>query len=275
MAVKKYRQSGCAANSENKCCFPRFVMKYQIVKNSYFILFMSEEQCIYYKFGYSSDNFLSIKNSLYTNSRLVCLDVIQEIQCDLVMKWMFVKERRHYLSNGRMIPLDRVIKNDIINMNDNGERWEGDSLNNLPYGFGSYYNSENQVIFNGFMFEGMKVCFGIEYYGDIGTVQYVGSYYYNTRCGYGKLYNKLNEIVYEGEWYNDRPITDTLKIMNTLKEEDIHFGLKEIIICDGCISDYTIINLNYLNRLNKLIIGKKSLLTVTSLILKSVIVWYL
>ena len=236
---------------------------------------MSEEQCIYYKFGYSSDNFLSIKNSLYTNSRLVNLDVIQEIQCDLVMKWMFVKERRRYLSNGRMIPLDRVIKNDIINMNDNGERWEGDSLNNLPYGFGSYYNSENQVIFNGFMFEGMKVCFGIEYYGDIGTVQYVGSYYYNTRCGYGELYNKLNEIVYEGEWYNDRPITDTLKIMNTLKEEDVHFGLKEIIICDGCVSDYTIINLNYLNRLNKLIIGKKSLLTVTSLILKSIIVWYL
>ena len=236
---------------------------------------MSEEQCIYYKFGYSSDNFLSIKNSLYTNSRLVCLDIIQEIQCDLVMKWMFVKERRRYLSNGRMVPLDRVIKNDIINMNDNGERWEGDSLNNLPYGFGSYYNSENQVIFNGFMFEGMKVCFGIEYYGDIGTVQYVGSYYCNTRCGYGKLYNNLNEIVYEGEWYNDRPIIDTLKIMNTLKEEDIHFGLKEIIICDGCVSNYTIINLNYLNRLNKLIIGKKSLLTVTSLILKSVIVWYL
>ena len=75
-------------------------------------LFMSEEQCIYYKFGYSSDNFLSIKNSLHTNSRLVCLDVIQEIQCDLVMKWMFVKERRRYLSNGRMVPLDRVIKND-------------------------------------------------------------------------------------------------------------------------------------------------------------------
>ena len=91
-------------------------MKYQNAKNSYFILFMSEEQCIYYKFGYSSDNFLSIKNSLYTNSRLVCLDIIQEIQCDLVMKWMFVKERRRYLSNGRMVPLDRVIKNDIINV---------------------------------------------------------------------------------------------------------------------------------------------------------------
>ncbi len=112
----------------------------------------------------------------------------------------------------------------------------------------------------------------IEMYGDNGIVEYEGEYYNNKRFGYGKLYNKKNEIVYEGEWYNDRPITDTLKIMNTLKEEDVHFGLKEIILGNGCLSDNTVICLVDMNCLNKLVVGKKSLIDVTSLTLKSIII---
>ena len=42
-------------------------------------------------------------------------------------------------------------------MSISGERWEGNSLNGLPFGYGCVYNSENQLIYEGFMFNGMKM----------------------------------------------------------------------------------------------------------------------
>ena len=62
-------------------------------------------------------------------------------------------------------------------MSENGERWEGDSLNGKPYGYGCIYNSENQLVYKGFMYNGKKVCYGTEFFGDIGIVEYQGDYY--------------------------------------------------------------------------------------------------
>ena len=55
---------------------------------------MSEEQCKYYRFGYSGCNYLCINRSVYTQSELLPNGIIREIQCDKDDKWMKVRERK-------------------------------------------------------------------------------------------------------------------------------------------------------------------------------------
>ena len=45
------------------------------------------------------------------------------------------------------------------------------------------------------MFGWMILCFGTEFFGDVGIVEYEGCYYKNMRFGKGKLYNKKNELI--------------------------------------------------------------------------------
>ena len=79
------------------------------------------------------------------------------------------------------------------------------------------------------MFKGVKVCFGSEFYGESGIIEYEGEYYKNKRCGYGRIINKLNQLVYEGENYNQPTVT----LCKEMKENVISFGVKELIIKDN------------------------------------------
>ena len=35
----------------------------------------------------------------------------------------------------------------VLDLSDDGERWEGDVLNNQPYGWGVLYDSENRMVY--------------------------------------------------------------------------------------------------------------------------------
>ena len=94
--------------------------------------------------------------------------------------------------------MEGLINSIIIDLNENGVRWEGSVLDGIPFGYGEIYNEDNNKIYKGFMFEGMKVCYGSEFYGDVEIVEYEGDYYKNMRYGYGRLYDKKNELIYEG-----------------------------------------------------------------------------
>ena len=149
----------------------------------------------------------------------------------------------------------------VMNINENGDRWEGSSLKDNPFGYGCIYNSENQLIYSGFIFEGLKVCYGIELYGGISIVEYEGEYYNGMRYGNGKLYDKKNELIYEGEWYMNNPLeTSSVKIDRELKEEDIHFGLEELEIGDDCLDNIECFKLIGFDRLKKLILHKNRIM---------------
>ena len=60
-----------------------------------------------------------------------------------------------------------IKKNEVLNLNDDGERWEGDVLNNEPYGWGVLYDSENRRSYEGFRIGNVNVCYGTQYYSDI------------------------------------------------------------------------------------------------------------
>ena len=221
---------------------------------------MSEINCKYYRFGYSGYDFLRVCGSVYTQSEVLPNGIIQEIECDLEMKWMKVRTKHTNESDWLEMNLDGICKKDIIDFSDKGDRWEGDSLNGFPYGYGCIFNEENHIMYKGFMFEGKKVCFGNDYYGDLGTIEYVGDYYKNTRNGNGKLYDKKNECIYDGEWSNNSPLKErSIVVKKELKEEDIHFGLEEIIIGSNCLDHIESFKLIGYKNLKRLVINKNGL----------------
>ena len=50
--------------------------------------------------------------------------------------------------------------NQVLDLNDDGERWEGDVLRDQPYGWGVLYDSENRRSYEGFRLKDVNVCYG-------------------------------------------------------------------------------------------------------------------
>ena len=130
---------------------------------------------------------------------------IRIIECDIEEKWMILKEKNENDEEWIEISKNEIKKNDVIDLNENGERWEGSSLEGIPFGYGCIYNEDNNIIYQGFMVERKKVCFGKEFYGDNGLIEYNGDYTGDARKGLSRIGNsityqykdgKVNEICY-------------------------------------------------------------------------------
>ena len=224
----------------------------------------------YYPFGYSGYQFLESNNTRYIHSELLPDNSIRVIECDIEEKWMKVKSRDEECSEWIEMNLNNLKRGIVIDLNEKGDRWEGDSLEGIPFGYGCEYNCENQLIYKGFVFEGMKVCYGIVFYGDIGIVEYEGGFYKGNRYGNGKLYDKKNVLIYEGEWANNNPFElYSLRIENELKEEDIHYDLEELEIGENCCNELKCFELIGFAHLKKLIFHKNSLKNLNSLVISN------
>ena len=58
-------------------------------------------------------------------------------------------------------------KNVIIDLNREGRRWEGGELNGKPFGFGREYSENDNLVYEGFVFEDKRVCTGKEWNDDM------------------------------------------------------------------------------------------------------------
>ena len=65
---------------------------------------------------------------------------------------MKVKSRDEECSEWIEMNLNNLKRGIVIDLNEKGDRWEGDSLEGIPFGYGCVYNSENQLIYKGFVF---------------------------------------------------------------------------------------------------------------------------
>ena len=142
---------------------------------------MSKSIIKYYPSGLNGLNWLKVNGNKYYQCEELENGIIREIECDIEEKWMKVRERKEESEYWNEIDLDGLKHHDIIDLNENGDRWEGDSLQHNPFGYGCIYNSENQLIYKGFIYEGLKVCYGVELYGDAGLVEYEGEFYNGMR----------------------------------------------------------------------------------------------
>ena len=149
----------------------------------------------------------NMRNVVFSENSVNCFDINADdvqysVKCCLDDKKMIVRVFRKDKWHLEKTSETNYCEKDIIDYNEKGERWEGPTLDHNAYGFGHLYNTDNNIIYEGFMFNNQKVGFGKEFYPEGDQIIYYGSFLNNTRCGYGILYDKKNEIVYEGDWIN-------------------------------------------------------------------------
>lgn len=231
---------------------------------------MQSDTSIYYPFDLSGNSFLSIADSLVRHSEILPNGDIQLIECDVNGKWMKLKTRDKESQQWVEKEMTGFKSDDILDLSDKGDRWEGGCLNGVPFGYGKYFNKDNNIKYIGFIYNGMKVCIGTEYYEDLRIVQYEGYYYKSQHNGNGRLYNKLNELVYDGLWINDNPM-ELKSIMINYEEDEkqVNFSVEEIVIGDGYNSIYENMILSGFFNLKKVEIGKECLKNVKELKLES------
>ena len=155
-----------------------------------------------------------------------------------------------------------VEHNVILNLSDDGERWEGDVLKNQPYGWGVLYDSENRMAYEGFRLKEVNVCYGRSYYPDVGVIEYEGEICEGKRWGRGVLYDRTGKTVFDGEWVNDEQMS---KIV-VLNEENqlLHSCIEELIVSDYSWNgpEWRILDLSFMPHLRLLDIGIKCFINV-------------
>ena len=154
-------------------------------------------------------DFLAVKGIFYSQSECLDTNRIQVIQCTNIDRWMKFEIKEIDKEEWTEINMDGLKHGVTIDLSDRGDRWEGDSLNGQPYGFGNFYDENNHIIYSGFIYNGKKVCQGSEFFIDNSVVKYTGCYYRNKRYGYGKSYDKKATCIHKGEWIGDQPIQST------------------------------------------------------------------
>ena len=175
-----------------------------------------------------------------------------------------------------------VKHNRVLDLSDDGERWEGDVLQNEPYGWGVLYDSENRRTYEGFRIGEVSVCCGISYYSDIQKVDYEGMICEGKRWGRGVQYDRKGKTVFEGEWMNDdnmiekevvliednqllhsciEELTVSNKSCNGREWRILDFSsliyLRWFVVDDECFENVKEVKLIGLNRLERVVIGKK------------------
>ena len=128
--------------------------------------------------------------------------------------------------------LSGVKHNQILDLNDEGDRWEGDVLKDSPYGWGVLYDKDNQMVYEGFRIGELNVCYGRKYYIDISRIEYEGEWYEGSRWGEGVQYDRCGDVVYDGEWLEYEQLET--RVVITPENEVLHNHIEELVVSDGC-----------------------------------------
>ena len=131
--------------------------------------------------------------------------------------------------------------------------------------------------YEGFMVNGVKMGYGIEYSNNIERVIYEGYFYYGKRFGRGVLYDRNGMIEYNGLWKNDEPCLYHFdgKVIDSYSESIVipdnsftnvesfilhsfFYSLANIVIEDECFGMVRVFELDGLGELESVEIGNDS-----------------
>ena len=73
--------------------------------------------------------------------------------------------------------------NQVLDLSDEEERWEGDVKDNKPFGWGVLYDRDNHMVYEGFRIDDMNACYGKRYYPFGGVIEYEGGWCEGKRWG--------------------------------------------------------------------------------------------
>ena len=155
--------------------------------------------------------------------------------------------------------MSEIEHNQVLNLSDDGERWEGDVLNNKPYGWGVLYDSENRMVYKGFRIGEVNVCYGIQYYSDIQKVEYEGEWFEGTRWGKGIQLDRNGKTVFDGEWMNDEQLNK--RVVLSENNQLLHNRIEELIVKDNSCNgkEWSVFDLSLIPKLRLLQVGDECL----------------
>ena len=183
------------------------------------------------------------------------LSVIMEVKIGRVIE-VDVEKRAIVRVNHEIV--SGIEHNRVLDLSDDGERWEGDVLQNKPYGWGVLYDTEGCKVYEGFRLGDVSVCYGTQYYSDLETIEYRGEIHEGKRWGRGLQYDRNGRIVFDGEWVNNNP-TEKRIVVTRDSEDDLllHTLLEEFIVCDSCCNgkEWKLFYLSPLLNLKRLQVG--------------------
>ena len=144
-----------------------------------------------------------------------------------------VKKRQLLRVNGEAV--SGIEHNQVLNLSDEGERWEGDVNGNEPYGWGVLYDDEGEKRYEGFRIGSENMLYGTLYYSDIQKIEYEGNWCAGKRWGRGIQYDRTGRVVYDGEWING----DHLETRGMLRDVNqlLHNHIEELIVPSRCCNE--------------------------------------
>ena len=150
----------------------------------------------------------------------------------------------------------------IIDLTADGDRWEGDVVDNIPCGWGELYDSDNNLVYRGFVYNKQKVCYGTSFYPTTSAQipSYSGGFFNNLPQGEGVLIDRNGESIYKGEFLQGRPLTDGEVIIprSTSEWSLLHSCVRELVVGDHSFASLSSFSLQYLFSLEKFIVGSFS-----------------
>ena len=194
-----------------------------------------------YCIGLFQDQGLSISKEWISCISKAKDETFQRTDFNLNTKKVTVSKRDKNGSGYIPVSLPTMGSVTAIDVSNSGLRWEGPCLNNLPFGYGSMYNSSNELIYRGVMIGDKKECFGIDYYPGLNKTKYCGCYWNNERHGFGMLYDRKGELLYEGDWLydlNDNTMNQKVVLKDLANDRIVHSLIRELVIGEGCGKDY-------------------------------------
>ena len=91
----------------------------------------------------------------------------------------------------------------VLDLSDEGHRWEGEIRNSQPNGYGQFYNELNELMYEGHLVNGIAQGLGRSYYPDTGVPSYNGMWRNGQRCGIGTSYDREGKVTGHGLFVND------------------------------------------------------------------------
>ena len=148
----------------------------------------------------------------------------------------------------------------VLDLSDDGERWEGDVLNNQPYGWGVFYDKEGEKVYEGFRIGEVNVCYGTRYYSDIQKVDYEGGICEGKRWGRGVQFDRRGNTVFDGEWCDNVHGCPEKERIQCIASNTMITSVESLSIGDYCCNgqEWKALKLDCLSQIKELIVGSFS-----------------
>ena len=179
---------------------------------------------------------------------------------------MASKRRKRFLyvlyvnEDGNAVPAEfDQEKVEILDINGFGERWEGPTLGEMPFGWGQRFDEDGELVYEGFSVFGQYSLYGTEYDPGSHVVLYEGTWCDGLRCGRGESYDRNGSLLCKGEWVNDTYVKDnTCVVPKSPDLPSVGSHITTLIVGRKCCGSNSSLVLQSFPRLREVVIGDGS-----------------